>query len=353
MGKKKTAEVKPAEEPKEVKVEAPPAEEEEEDSPKVKELKALDDRCLEIEKKFRAEVEVLRKKYSEEQEPILEERSKALAAKGDGADEASGTPGLPDFWLQALQRHPATEELVEEWDVPVLKYLRNVTRSYIDTTDPSKGFRLEFHFAENPYFTEEVLWKEYHIGEIAPYTDDVKAKEIAVCEISWKPGKNVTVEVVKTKPKGGSKKKAAKAQEKEEPRDSFFRNVFRPLKLGMPLPPDMNLNDARQLCGDESEDEDDGDDKMLELLMENDYEMGRQVRDQLIPFAIRFYTGEAVPEQSLDDDDDDEDDEEEDDDSEDEDDEPPPAKGKKPQGKRKGGGGPMGAVGKQEDCKQQ
>ena len=51
--------------------------------------------------------------------------------------------------------------------------------------------------------------------------------------------------------------------------------------------------------------------------MENDYETGLALKDQVIPFAVRWYTGEAAP----DDDSDDEDEEEEDDDESDDDEE--------------------------------
>lgn len=372
MGKKKGAaaadgEAKPKVEPKpEPAVEAKAPEEpkkakeeeegQEEVGPVVKELQALDDKCLEIERRFQAQIEELRKKCSEEQAPILAERTKVLGTAAAGADAACGTPALKGFWLEAMQNSPHLRDNIEEWDEPVLQYLGDVTKSYIDAEKPGKGFKLEFHFAENPYFSNKSLWKEYHLGEGSPYNSEVDVTEIVVSEISWKEGKNVTVEVVKKKAKGGgAKKKAPKAT--EEPIDSFFRNFFRHLKPGMPLPPEMNLMDARQLCGDD-DDEEDEDEKMMGLLMENDYEMGVQVRDHIIPYAVRYYTGEATPKNAGDDDDDedfddDDDDDDEDDDSEEEEEEaPPPAKGKKAQPKKKGGG-PSAAVGKQEECKQQ
>jgi nucleosome assembly protein 1-like 1 len=239
-----------------------------------------------------------------------------------------------------------------------------------------KGFKLSFHFVENPFFTNTEVWKEYHTEESSPYTGEIDTTEIKVCEIEWKPGKNVTVEKVQKKTKGGGAKKAKqKAKEKEEPRDSFFRGFFRHLKPDMPIPDDVNLDEARNLCDDSEEEDED----MLGLLMENDYEIGCAVRDQLVPFAVRWYTGEAAPEEEDDDDydddedlgdDDDEDDEEddEDDDSDEDDDDEDDVKGKgggKPAKKRTGSGdkkggpapkaAPGGAApgGKTEECKQQ
>merc|ERR1712137_89027 len=56
--------------------------------------------------------------------------------------------------------------------------------------------------------------------------------------------------------------------------------------------------------------------QLMQVLMDNDHESGIALRDQIIPYAVRWYTGEAVVE-----DDDDEDDESGDSDDEDESDE--------------------------------
>jgi len=360
MGKKKTPAAEKGEEAKpEPAAEEPKAKAEEpaeaEDTPILKELKALDGRCLEVEKRFQAQVEELRKKCFSEQAPIFAERAKVLAAAPEGADGSCGTPALKGFWLQALKHSEHFEDQIEEWDAPVLEYLSNITSSYLDADKPDKGFKLEFHFVENPYFSEKALWKEYHLGECLPWNGETSVAEIKVCEIDWNDGKDVTVEVVKKKAKGGGAKKKVKA--KSEPRDSFFRHCFRHLKQGMPVPEDMNLSEAMNLA--DGDDEDEVDAQMMEYVMENDHEMGREIRDHIIPFAVRWYTGEAAPKRDLDSDDEDgedgdgdEDDEDEDGDGseEEEEEEAPPAKGKKAQAKQRAGGG---AQGKQEECKQQ
>jgi len=217
----------------------------------------------------------------------------------------------------------------------------------LDESDLQKGFKLTFHFVENPFFENDVLWKEYYTEEDSPYTGEMTTTKIKACEIDWKPGKNVTVETVKKKTKGGGAKKAKqKGKEKEEPRDSFFRNFFRNLSAGDPMP-ELGAEEVRALCDEDDEDDEEG---MLELLMENDYEIGTSVRDQLIPFAVRWYTGEAAPDIDFDEDDeeeDEDDDDEDDDDDDDDDEDEPPKKGPK----KKGGKAPAGAG--KEECKQQ
>jgi len=237
---------------------------------------------------------------------------------------------------------------------------KDIGKADLDPEDSQKGFKLTFHFAENPFFTDETIWKEYHTQESSPYTGDMDATEIKCSEINWKPGKNVTVEkAVKKKVKGGgAKKNKQKAKETEEPRDSFFRNFFRNLRPDMPVPEDVNLDEARDLC-DDSDGEGGG---MMELLMENDLEIGSALREQLVPYAVRWFTGEARPEGCDDEDDEGEEEEEEDDDEEEDEDEEeePPSKSKFQPKKRAGTGGadekkkgPAGDQAKQEECKQQ
>ncbi|CAE8621987.1 unnamed protein product [Polarella glacialis] len=346
MGKKKTD----PELEKEVKKEE---EEEEEDTKIVKDLKEIDDKYLAIEREYEKEVQELQKKYTERQTPLLEQRMKMLtdsSAAENQEDKAFGTPACRGFWLQAMKNLPALEDQIEEWDEEVLEYCCDVKKSYLDESDNQKGFKLSFHFVENPFFTNDVLWKEYHTEEGSPYTGEIDTTEIKACEITWSEGKDVTVETVKKKVKGGGAKKSKqKGKEKEEPRDSFFRGFFRNLRPDMPMPDDVNLEEIQQMCDDEDDEE-----GMVEMLMENDHEIGCSVRDNLIPYAVRWYTGEAAPEDDYDEDDeeeDEEDDEEDDDEDDDEDEDEPPQKGKKPT--RAAGGKAAGGDQKTEECKQQ
>jgi len=342
----------------EVPKDAPP------DSPIVAELKRIDDEYLEIEREYEKEVEELQRKFTEKQKPCLDKRAELLQQKGDEADApVSGTPALRGFWLKALRNHPAFEEEIEEWDEPVLEYLSDIKKENLDAMSSEKGFKFELHFVENPYFENKVLTKEYHTKEGSPYTGDIEVTEIKSSTIEWKDGKNVTVESVKKKVKGGGAKKAKQAgKTKEEPRSSFFRSFFRNLKEGGPLPDDIDPEEMRGMCED-SEDEGD-EEQIISYMMENDHEGGCALRDNIIPFAVRWYTGEAAPEDDDDDDEDgeeedDDDDDEEEDDDEDESEDEPPARGRKGGGKgapkAKAGGKPKagGEGEKKEECKQQ
>merc|ERR1719214_366446 len=105
------------------------------------------------------------------------------------------------------------------------------------------------------------------------------------------------------------------------------------MEQGMGLPDDMNLELEEGMPDDE--------DGVVEMIMESDLQIGEALKESIIPFAVRWYTGEAAP----DDDDDDEDSEEEEDDEEsededdDDDDDEPPKKGGKAKAKAKGKAG--------------
>merc|ERR1719473_47254 len=128
-------------------------------------------------------------------------------------------------------------------------------------------------------------------------------------------------------------RQAAKAKVEEVPRPSFFRHFFKNLGEGFELPTDVE---------DEGEDDDDDEDfDKMDMYIQDDVEYAESLRDQIIPHAVRYYTGEANPDDDEDDDEDDDDDDDDDDDEDDDD--SPKQKGGKGKGKGKG----------QEECKQQ
>ncbi|KOB77114.1 Nucleosome assembly protein isoform 1 [Operophtera brumata] len=179
--------------------------------------------------------------------------------------------GIPDFWYTIF---------------------RNVSMLLQMHEDPI-GFKLEFHFAPNDYFTDTVLTKEYSMkckpDEETPL--EFEGPEIYSCkgcEINWKKGKNVTVKTIKKKQKHKSR--------------GSVRTVTKSI--------------------------------------------GHYIRERVVSRAVLLYTGEGLDE---DDDDDYEEEEEEECSSEEsEDDDPPPRR----RANKKAVKGPSGAENPAE-CKQQ
>ena len=205
-----------------------------------------------LQKAFVAEQRALEKKY----EPLY---ASVCAARRDivtGAVDpvvsgGAGPKGIPGFWLTAMKNCRSIADFIEDHDEPVLEFLTDITTAY---EGDLAGFRLDFHFAANPYFDNAVLSKVFHIpnfveGAPAPekaaagaaagagaaaaaeeeeeedeFADDegFDVKAIDGCDIAWKAGKDVTVKITKKKSKGGKKGKGAVVV-KEEPLPSFFR----------------------------------------------------------------------------------------------------------------------------------
>ncbi|CAE7643524.1 NAP1 [Symbiodinium sp. CCMP2456] len=272
--------------------------------PIVLELKRLDDEMLAVQKEYEKEVQKLKRQFQAQQAPFIEARDKVLSEKEGSEDPVTGTPALKGFWVQALLNHPAFEDEVESYDIPVLEFLRTIEAEDLDKEDAEKGFRLIFHFAENPYFTDSSLSQEYHMHEPNRYNGEVKVKQLKGSSPNWKAGQDVTM----GKPAKGGKKKKSHKEKLLEPRKSFFRDFFRSLQEEDELPEDV---DTQQLCMQMGDDEMEQE-EMVEALLENAYDCGMALRTQIIPFAVRWYTGEAAPDDEYDDEEEEEEEEDED-----------------------------------------
>ncbi|CAO0802724.1 unnamed protein product [Mucor circinelloides] len=305
-------------------------------------LKFLQSKHTELEGKFQEEVLALEKKYLELYRPYYDKRAQVVAGKyepteeevaiGAKVDEDSedeqepaaekieedkedeeNVTGIPEFWLTALKTHPQIGETISDEDCDALKHLVDIRMTYLE----KPGFRIEFEFSENDYFTDKVLTKTYH------YQDNVSGGDYVYdfaegCKINWKEGKDltVTVETKKQRHKGTNKTRVVK---RTVPAETFF-NFFNP-----PTIPE----EEAELDEEEAEG--------LDAKLEADYEMGEEFKEKIIPHAVDFFTGKALDYEDYDDEDDFEDDfltdednesdDEEDDDEDDDEDDAQPAKG--------------------------
>ncbi|RCH81750.1 Myosin type-2 heavy chain 1, partial [Rhizopus stolonifer] len=297
-------------------------------------LKYLQSKHTELEGKFQEEVLALEKKYLELYRPLYTKRAQVIAGeyepteeevalgakvdeeeedqdeqkeqqtdkKMDEEEEEVNIAGIPEFWLTALKTHPQISDTISEEDCEALKHLTDIRMTYLE----KPGFRLEFEFTENDFFTDKVLTKTYH------YQDNVSGGDYVYdyaegCQIHWKDGKDltVTVETKKQRHKGTNKTRVVK---RTVPAETFF-NFFSPPTI----PEDDNELDEEEAEG-------------LDAKLEADYEMGEEFKEKIIPHAVDFFTGKALEYEDYDDEDDFEDDfltdedNEEDDDEEDDDD---------------------------------
>ena len=263
-----------------------------------------------LEEKMEEEMKALEEKYRKLYAPILDQRRAIVNGEAEAPDNetpegkkamealADVPAGIPDFWATALSNHPELEDRITDKDKEVLAYVTDVSaEDILDEDGDEIGFKLIFKFRENPFLTDSELKVTYHITEDAGY---MSVGAIEGFDIHWRPDKDVTVKKLRKKPKPGSK--AKQPQTKLEPVDSFFRW----------------FTDAPEVPEAMPEDEEDDDMEELRDQVENHMHIGEILREDVIPNAIKWFTGEALFDMD-DDEDGDEDDEFDEDDDEDDD----------------------------------
>lgn len=213
-----------------------------------------------------------------------------------------------------------SEEITEK-DRSILQYLEDVKLSLHET---GFGYTLTFVFESNSYFAGTELKKEFIMTK-----PNVVEKCIGTT-IEWAAGCDPTKEKKKKKVKQGGKPKTVTTTVKCQSFFNFFNTV--------------EAADINKKPGDEDSE---GEDNEIGEQMDHDFDMGNDIKDDLVPLALEYFLGVIEKEEEAD-----EDDEDGDDDDSDEDEKP-----KKKKNNKKGGpGGPGGPPQKGpngEECKQQ
>jgi hypothetical protein len=169
--------------------------------------------------------------------------------------------GLPDFWLNVLEKVSLVSQLIEEHDKPILKHLIDIDVE-LGELKPYR-FQLNFHFSANEYFKETLLTKTYmfkiELDKENPFMFEAPESQRSLgCQITWNEKKNVTL-----------------AENKLQ--ESFF-NYF-----------SSSLSKDKATCEDETE-------------IALDYEIGYLFKEKIIPRAILYYLDEIVEDNDDDDD---------------------------------------------------
>ncbi|XLR39868.1 hypothetical protein S83_024528, partial [Arachis hypogaea] len=73
-----------------------------------------------------------------------------IAEEKTTSAEEDEEKGVPAFWLNAMKNNEVLTEKISERDEGALKFLKDIKWSRIDNPN---GFKLEFYFDTNPYFT--------------------------------------------------------------------------------------------------------------------------------------------------------------------------------------------------------
>jgi nucleosome assembly protein 1-like 1 len=362
---------------------------------RIKALRKLHEKRSDLEKDFKKELAELEKKYSALYNPLYERRKEiVIGASEPTAEELQPTEaekegeqkteqtteqkteqkqedvkGVPSFWLEALKHSDEFGDFITDRDEDALQHLYEIKASPYEKEGVSnQSFSLEFYFNPNDFFENDVIKKTYFLVDKEFGT--TMFDKVESTDIKWKQGKNLTVKLV-TKQQGGNKRggrggkggrggrggaqQPVKTITVEEPCQSFF-NFFNPT-AGM----------------------EDADPEELQAILEDDYELGLMVKDEIIPNAVLWFTGEAAElyggmfGEDFDEDEEDFEDEDDDEEEEEEEEEAPRGRGgARPRGGRGGRGARIGEVaedyksdedpdfepdqqqqGQQPECKQQ
>lgn len=145
---------------------------------------------------------------SDDEEEEKKDKSEEEIADGVKKMSVNGytdtTVGIPKFWFHVLRN--ANEEclmgMIAPYDEHILESLTNITVSLNESENT--GFILTFHFADNEYFSNNILTKEYflragHDKDCPLEYDGPEIFKSKGCKIDWKEGKDVTAKTIKVK----------------------------------------------------------------------------------------------------------------------------------------------------------
>lgn len=182
-----------------------------------------------------------------------------------------------------------------EKDLEVLQSLVSLQVEFVADKD---DFTLRFVFADNAFFTNKELTKTFVFPEKKDKCGEPAFPSSTVgTKIDWKEGQNLTKKTVQKKQKN-KKTGATRTVKKEVDQETFF-NFFK--------------------SSEPSEGLDEEEKEKREVKLEDDFEIGRTLADDVIPFSLEYFLG-INPEDSDYEDVDEEDDEKGDADDDEDDD---------------------------------
>jgi len=120
-----------------------------------------------LNEKASEEILKVEQKYNKLRKPFFENRNELIQK-------------IPNFWVTAFVNHPQISAILDEDEEECLHYLTKLEVEEFE--DIKSGYRIRFFFdPDNPYFENDILEKEFHLGT----TGDPDSKST---EIKWKSG---------------------------------------------------------------------------------------------------------------------------------------------------------------------
>jgi len=178
--------------------------------------------------------------------------------------------GIPEFWSKCFKNSSQFGTIINKNDEKVLSHLKDVTCDLQETG----SYTLNFIFETNQYFDHPILKREFLLD-----VEKQSISKIVSTKIQWKSEElNPTIEkkkkVVKNK-----KTKVKKEVTKVEEVPSFF-TFFKDYDILNAGKHDHDHDDE-----EEEHEEDEGD------IIEEEYDLGNFIKEEMIPYAIEYYLG--------------------------------------------------------------
>ena len=150
--------------------------------------------------------------FSEASEEILKVEQKYNKLRRPFYDKRNDIiKRIRKFWLTAFINHPQISAIIEEDEEDCLEYLNKLEVEEFE--DIKSGYRIKLFFDENPFFSNESLTKEFHLGS----SGDPASQSTP---IEWKEGFDLQAKAAQK----AAAAAAAKAGSRKRPfeRRSFF-----------------------------------------------------------------------------------------------------------------------------------
>jgi len=227
------------------KVDASLLEEKDFDDETQKALEEIDSTQNEIDalnEKASEEILKVEQKYNKFRRPFYDKRNEIIKK-------------IPKFWLTAFINHPKISAIIEEDEEDCLQYLSKLEVEEFE--DIKSGYRIKLFFEKNPYFDNEIITKEFHLGS----TGDPASQSTA---INWKEGFDLNAKAAQRAALAKNKKKALESltfftwfADNMDPSMDDIAEVIKdemwPNPLQYFLVPDIEVENG----GEDEEDEDD------------------------------------------------------------------------------------------------
>jgi len=229
------------------------------------EIDALNERASE-------EILLVEQKYNKLRRPFYDKRNTIIQR-------------IPKFWLTAFINHPQITAIIEEDEEDCLQYLNKLEVEEFE--DIKSGYRIKLYFEKNPYFDNEFLIKEFHLGS----SGDPASQSTP---IQWKEGMDLAAKFAQRAAAAqetakNSRKRVAAQQQKTfftwfcdngDPSDDEIAEIIKddmwPNPLQYFLVPDIEVENGDEEEDDDVEGEEDIDESVVVLEEEEEPEDGEE-----------------------------------------------------------------------------